>query len=360
MRTTLLNDKILFLGWLTIKIIYLISKKKKALMKLIYIRICLICIAFFSVKNYAQETLPIYVDYLSDNVFLVHPSAAGIGNSSKLRLTANQQWIGVPNAPALETISFHSKLNEESNAGYGAVLFNDKNGFHSQQGLQLAYAYHVPMSEGTIFKQLSFGLAFSFVQNQSDQRTFSGDRPDVISQVIESTSYYNADFSAAYHRGGVSSYFTVKNLFLTAKNNLNIQEPLDLRNYILSAGYYFGQQNFVQLEPSVMVQFREGTGERIADYNFKAYKTFAQTQIWSALSYRRNFDANSIDNSSYLSSVIGLNHKDFMFSYTYTKQLNKVLFKAAGFHQFSIGFNLWTFERRGAACPNINVDFEGF
>jgi hypothetical protein len=49
-----------------------------------------------------------------------------------------------------------------------------------------------------------------------------------------------------------------------------------------------------------------------------------------------------------------------MFSYTYTKQLNEVLFAAAGSHQFSIGFNLWTIERRGAACPNINVDFEGF
>lgn len=162
-------------------------------MKFIYIRICFTCIAFFSVKNHAQETLPIYVDYLSDNIFLIHPSAAGIGNSSKLRLTANQQWIGVPNAPALQTISFHSKLNEESNVGYGAILFNDKNGFHSQQGLQLAYAYHVPMSEGKIFKQLSFGLAFSFVQNQSDQRTFSGDRADVVSQIIESTSYHNAD-----------------------------------------------------------------------------------------------------------------------------------------------------------------------
>lgn len=329
-------------------------------MKLIYIRICLLCIAFFSVKNQAQGTIPIYSDYLSDNVFLVHPSAAGIGNSSKLRLTGSQQWIGVPNAPALQTLSFHSKLSEESNAGYGFVLFNDKNGFHSQQGLQLAYGYHIPMSEGTLFKQLSFGLAFSLVQNQSDQRTFSGDRPGVINQVIESTSYYNADFSAAYHSGGLSSYFTVKNLFLTAKNNLNIQEPLDLRNYILSVGYYFGQQNFIQLEPSVLIQLREGTGERIADFNFKAYKTFAQTQIWAALSYRRNFDSNSVDNSAYISPIIGLNYKDFMFSYTYTKQLNEVLFAETGFHQFTIGFNLWTIEKRGTACPNINVDFEGF
>lgn len=329
-------------------------------MKLIYIRISLICLALFSIKSQAQETLPIYTDYLSDNVFLIHPSAAGIGNSSKLRLTARQQWIGVPNAPALQTISFHTKFGEESNAGYGLVLFNDKNGYHSQQGLQGTYAYHLPMSTSKMFKQLSFGLAFSFVQNQSDQRTFSGDRPGVINQIIESTSYYNADFSVAYHRGGLSSYFTVKNLFLTAKNNLNVQEPLDLRNYIFSAGYYFGQEKFVQLEPSIMLQFREGTAERIADFNLKAYKTFSETQFWAALSYRRNFDSNSVDDSFYISPIIGVNYKNFMFSYTHTKQLNDVLFAESGFHQISIGFNLWTREQRGAACPNINANYGSF
>tara|TARA_R110002049_G_scaffold97734_5_gene238023 strand:- start:4909 stop:5898 length:990 start_codon:yes stop_codon:yes gene_type:complete len=329
-------------------------------MKLIYVRISLICLALFSTKSQAQETLPIYTDYLSDNVFLIHPSAAGIGNSSKLRLTARQQWIGVPNAPALQTISFHTKFGEESNAGYGLVLFNDKNGYHSQQGLQGTYAYHLPMSTSKMFKQLSFGLAFSFVQNQSDQRTFSGDRPGVINQIIESTSYYNADFSVAYHRGGLSSYFTVKNLFLTAKNNLNVQEPLDLRNYIFSAGYYFGQEKFVQLEPSIMLQFREGTAERIADFNLKVYKTFSETQFWAALSYRRNFDSNSVDDSSYISPIIGVNYKNFMFSYTHTKQLNDVLFAESGFHQISIGFNLWTREQRGAACPNINANYGSF
>ncbi|WP_435416354.1 PorP/SprF family type IX secretion system membrane protein [Polaribacter aestuariivivens] len=327
-------------------------------MKLIYIRFCLLSIVFFTIKNQAQETLPIYTDYLSDNVFLVHPSAAGIGNSSKLRFTARQQWAGVPNAPALQTVSFHTKFGEESNAGYGLVLFNDKNGFHSQQGLQGTYAYHLQMSDGRFFEQLSFGLAFTFVQNQSDQRTFTGD--PAVAAIVESTSYYNADFSVAYHRGGLSTYFTVKNLLLTAKNNLNVQEPLDLRNYIFSAGYYFGENNFVQLEPSVMLQFREGTGERIADFNLKAYKTFSQTQLWAALSYRRNFDANGVDNSSYISPIIGLNYKNFMFSYTHTKQLNDVVFSNSGFHQIGVGINLWTREPRAAACPNINSIYGGF
>lgn len=321
-------------------------------------RIIFLFVCFFSFKGYSQETLPIYQDYLSDNVYLVHPAAAGIGNSSKLRLTARQQWAGIPNAPALQTLSFHTKFGEYSNAGYGLVLFNDKNGFHSQKGLQGTYAYHLQMGNGKFFKQLSFGLSFTFVQNQSDQRTFTGDR--AVAAIVQSTSYYNADFGVAYHYGGLSSYFTVKNLLLTAKNNLNVQENLNLRNYILSAGYYFGENLFVQLEPSIMLQFRQGTGERIADVNLKAYKNISETQLWAALSYRRTFDASAIQNAEFISPVIGLNYKNWMFSYTYTNQLNDVVLTNSGFHQVSVGINLWTREPRGAACPNINSSFGSF
>ncbi|WP_159951595.1 PorP/SprF family type IX secretion system membrane protein [Polaribacter septentrionalilitoris] len=327
-------------------------------MKLIYIRICLLGIVFFSMNNRAQETLPIYQDYLSDNVYLVHPAAAGIGNSSKLRLTARQQWAGVPNAPALQTMSFHTKFHEESNAAYGFVLFNDKNGFHSQKGIQGTYAYHLPLSTSKIFQQLSFGLSFSFVQNQSDQRTFIGD-PNVAN-IVQSTSYYNADFGMAYHYKGFSSYFTVRNLLLTAKNSLNIQEPVDLRNYILSAGYYYGEDKFIQLEPSIMLQFRESTGQTIADFNVKAYKTFSNTQFWAVLSYRRSFDANAVENAQFLSPIVGINYKNLMFSYTYTNQMNDTVFTNSGFHQFSFGINLWTKEPRAAACPNINSPYGSF
>jgi hypothetical protein len=99
----------------------------------------------------------------------------------------------------------------------------------------------------------------------------------------------------------------------------------------------------------------------LADFNLKAYKTFSETQIWAALSYRRNFDSNnSLDKAAYISPVIGLNYKNLMFSYTHTKQLNQVLFAENGFHQISLGINLWTRKARGAACPNINSPYGGF
>jgi type IX secretion system PorP/SprF family membrane protein len=313
-----------------------------------------IFIVLISMTASSQETFPIYSDYLSDNVFLIHPSAAGIGNCGKIRVTGRKQWQGVQNAPELQTLSFHNKFGEKTALGF--VAFNDKNGYHSQKGFQATYAYHLEMGDGSAFEQLSFGLSATAVQNQSDQRTFFGDR--TVQQLIESTSYFNADFSVAYHKAGFSSYFTVKNLLLSAKNNLNNSlEPLDLRNYIFSAGYYFNYRNVVNFEPSFMLQLREGTGETIADFNIKAYKNLRGAQLWSALSYRRSFDRGGTQNLQYVTPIVGINYKQFMISYTYTKQLGDIVFADGNFHQFTLGINVFCKRPRAAACPNISASF---
>jgi len=314
--------------------------------------IILFSLGFFSA--FSQETFPIYSDYLSDNVFLIHPSAAGIGDCGKIRFTGRKQWQGVANAPELQTLSFHNKFGD--NMALGFVAFNDKNGYHSQKGIQATYAYHLEMGNGSVFEQLSFGLSATMVQNQTDQRTFFGDR--AVQQLIESSSYFNADFSVAYHRGGLSSYFTVKNLLLSAKNNLNNSlEPLDLRNYIFSAGYFFEYRNKIQFEPSFMLQLREGTGETIADFNVKAYKKMSGATLWAALSYRRSFDNGAIENLQYVTPIVGVNFKQMMLSYTYTKQLGNIVFSDATYHQVTLGINVFCKRARAAACPNINSSF---
>ena len=64
-----------------------------------------ISLCFFIYTINAQEGLPIYSDYLTDNYYLIHPSMAGVANCNKARLTARQQWLGQENAPSLQTFS---------------------------------------------------------------------------------------------------------------------------------------------------------------------------------------------------------------------------------------------------------------
>lgn len=321
------------------------------LLKLVILN--LLC--FVSFVSKAQETLPIYSDYLSDNVFLVHPSAAGIGNCGKFRITARNQWAGIEDAPALQTFSFHSRVG--FNSALGLILFNDKNGYHSQQGVQLAYAYHIDLDRENYTNQLSFGLSFMAVNNKLDESDFLIPDP-VITQIVQSKGYFNADFSMAYHYGGFFSYFTAKNIMLNARNLYNDDfESLNLRRYLVTLGYYYGEGKNLQLEPSIMAQAIERTGEKFVDFNMKVYKNVADAQLWAALSYRRGFDNANTEELSYFTPIIGVNYKKFMFSYTYTKQTGDLLFDDGAYHQITVGLNMFCKPRKNNGCPNINGAF---
>ena len=89
---------------------------------------------FISGNLFSQVDIPVYSDYLTDNYYLLHPSMAGAANCAKVRMTARQQWFGNENAPALQTLSVNSSVGENATSGVGMILFNDRNGYHSQKG----------------------------------------------------------------------------------------------------------------------------------------------------------------------------------------------------------------------------------
>jgi type IX secretion system PorP/SprF family membrane protein len=312
---------------------------------------------FFVIPCYvfSQITLPIYTDYLSDNIFLVHPSAAGIGNCGKIRFTARNQWSGVEDAPTLQTLTAHQRFGE--NIGAGIILFNDKNGYHSQQGFEGVFAYHIDLSRPEDANQLSFALGFTAINNKLDESDFIIPDP-IISQIVQSESYFNADFSMAYHNRGLFSYFTAKNIILTNRKSYNgYFESINLRRYLFTLGYYFGNERSFQFEPSIMAQLVERTSEKFVDFNIKAYKDISDAQLWIAFSYRQGFDNALSDELQYFTPIIGVNYRNFMISYTYTKQTGDILFDDAAYHQITLGFNFGCRSPRNSGCPNINYSF---
>ncbi len=305
----------------------------------------------------AQETLPIYSDYLSDNVFLVHPSAAGIGNCGKARLTARTQWAGVEDAPALQTLSVHNRIGEKS--GIGAIFFNDKNGWHSQTGISGTFAYHIDMGRFEDANQLSFGITGTVLESRIDESNFQIQDP-TITYINQSKIYFNADISVAYHFKGLFAYLTARNLLPSPRNLYRDGVELtNIRRFVGTLGYYFSGENesSIQLEPSVMAQVIEKTGEKFADFNLKVYKNVADAKLWAAFSYRQGFDGNKVEELKYITPIIGINYKSYMFSYTYTKQSGDVLFDDAGYHQITLGMNFGCRTPRAVGCPNINASF---
>jgi len=331
-----------------------------------YLKIKLLAIFLLIVQHsFSQEGIAVYSDYLSDNYYLIHPSMAGAANCAKIRLTARKQWFSQEDAPELQTLSFNGRVGEKS--GAGIIVFNDKNGYHSQKGVKLTYAYHLMFSRDEIdLNQLSFGMSADFSQSQLDETEFlqSGDFDPIINGIIvQDASYFNVDFGASYNYLDFYAHATVQNAIETKRKIYTDSESANLRKYLLSAGYVFGNKDKVLWEPSFLFQAVAKTKETSIDINVKAYKNFDFGKLWGGVSYRRSFDGaeyitgsgTSTQKQQYITPIIGLNFKKFMFAYTYSHLTGAVKYDNGGFHQITLGIDLFCKrERYECFCPAIN------
>lgn len=330
-----------------------------------YNRIKIIITLFFiSLSSFSQEGIPVYSDYLSDNYYLIFPSMAGASNCSKLRLTARKQWFDQTDAPALQTLSYNGRVGDRS--GVGAIVFNDVNGYHSQFGFKATYAHHIMFSRDEVdLNQLSFGVNVGVNQSRLDETDFlnSGDYDPALGNNIGNATYFNLDIGASYNIFDFSFNAVVKNVLETRQTLYSEYESDNLRKFIVSGGYIFGNADKILLEPSLLYQYVDKTKESSLDMNLKAYKNLEAGQLWGGISYRQSFDGTQYMNGGgtnsqklqYITPLLGFNYKNFMFAYTYTHLLGDVQFESSGFHQITLGFNfLCKRAKYDCNCPAIN------
>lgn len=315
----------------------------------------------------AQEGLPIYSDYLTDNYYLIHPSMAGIAHCAKVRLTGRQQWFGDDNAPQLGTLSVNGRIGDGPSA-IGGIVYSDRNGFHSQVGAYATYAHHIMFSRNEIdLNMLSFGLSAGFIQYKLDETSFLSQGFDpLIAGIEQSATNFNIDFGFSYHFIDFYAHATIKNVLNNDGVNFNEQGLSfdNLRTYLLSVGHTFSKfGSDWSYEPSIMYMYREATEENSLDINGKVYKQMDFGRVWGGLSYRRSFDgAEFLDGSGvsdqklqYFTPFLGVDYKDFVFAYTYSYQANSVVFNNGGFHQITLGYNFNCRKKKYECnCPAVN------
>lgn len=313
-------------------------------------------------KTKAQEVLPTYSDYLTDNLYLLHPSMAGASNFNKIRLTARQQWFDVKDAPGLQTLSAHARLGEKT--GAGAIFFNDHNGNYSTRGLYGTLAYHLLFSRSELdLNQLSFGISGVLVQRSLDQSSFGGFDPVLNSNSV--TEFYgNLDIGASYYYLDFFVHLTAKNL-VPVRQDLFASEafPANQRKYLFSTGYVFNNRGTWSYEPSVMFQWKEQTAEKLADLNIKAYRSLETGAVWGGISFRNSLEGAEYRDGStvksqrlqYLTGFAGFEPGRFLFAYTYSHQTNSLVLSGTGFHQITLGYNFGENRARyDCRCPAIN------
>lgn len=309
-----------------------------------------------SLRIEAQEVLPVYSDYLTDNLFLLHPSLAGAAERSQLRLTARQQWFDVKDAPGLQTLTINGRLGQKE--GVGAILFNDQNGNFSRTGAYGVFAYHLRLpSQDRELHRLSFGISAGIIQHRLDQSDFSQPDP-ILGKEKTSVVYANMDLGMSYFIEEFYVHFSARNLLPVKRELFNSDNiPVNQRKYHFTSGYILSPSYDWYLEPSAMFQLSEDTGETSVDLNMKGYRDFEFGQIWAGLSYRQGLDkpTSSGEKLRYVTPFVGLEYSNFIFGYTYSRQMNDVILSNSGFHQITLGYNFGkTPKSLHCWCPAIN------
>ena len=341
-------------------------------LKAIYV----VALMWLSQFAFSQEGIPVFADYLSDNLYLVHPSMAGAANANKIRLTARAQWFDVDNAPNLQTANINFRVGDKT--GLGAIVYKDENGRFNQSGAYLTFAYHLLFSrDRTDLNMLSFGASTGFIQSNVDLRGLDDpfDPDPVILDRVQKDFYYNVDVGMSYHYLEWYAHFTVKNLLPVARDIFNqtdparapIRESNNQRRYIFSLGYLFGVGGVdgFSLEPSLLYQATDQTQESTIDANMKVYKDLGEfTTLWGGISYRRSLDGAefsqdglAVENQQlqYITPFLGVNYKKWLVGYTYSYQSNSVVLSNGGFHQLTIGYDFAKQkERWNCKCPAVN------
>merc|ERR1711965_225272 len=193
---------------------------------------------------------------------------AGVANCNKARLTARGQWMGLENAPSLQTFSVNGRVGDSQSA-IGAIVYNDQNGYHSQTGAYLTYAHHLMFSRNTIdLNMLSFGLSAGLIQRKLDETAFIEPDP-IVARIVQSSTEFNLDFGFSYHYINFYAHATIKNLLKNdginindTSNGLAISKFDNLTNYLFSMGNVFSKfGSDWSFEPSILFSYKDGTEE---------------------------------------------------------------------------------------------------
>ncbi len=304
----------------------------------------------FSNLLFAQYRMPLYTDYLTDNYYVTHPAMAGAQYEGlKLRTSFRTQWLDVANAPSLQSLNAHARVGDKS--GIGGLFFHDKNGLQSRIGAQGTYAHHINFFRSkAAVNQLSFGLTVGASFNRQDQSRFdtsSGDK--LITGTRNKTSSLYADVGVSYIRLSLYAHFTVQNLVFSGKNVTDDVFLVRPRRIIASVGNFFELMPEWALEPSLLVDYVEHIDRPNIDINLKSHHSVRNAQLWVGLSYRKgltdtvtsNRAINYTEPFTQLSSIIGLKQAKWMISYTYTLGMGNIKINNSGFHQISLGLDIF-------------------
>jgi len=263
----------------------------------------------------------------SYNQFVLNPAYAGSRNSFSGIVFHRSQWVGIKDAPSVESFSLHSPINKTSLA-YGINVSSERIGPSTNSAAALSLAYHIKFKNA----RLSFALRGGVYHAIFDKNLLTFKETNDVFNVggRESALIPNFDFGTYFYSkrffiGGSITHLTNEKLEFSGYPSAN---KLFIKPHIyLHSGYVFDLGQSLKLKPTFLLKLTESSMPNVdVGFNFLFYEKF-----WLGASVR---------NTSSINFLSEWNITDyFRIGYAYDYSINKLVEYTTGSHEVFIGFD---------------------
>jgi len=266
------------------------------------------------------------------NDYMINSAVAGTHNYMQVRAFSRMQWIGIPNSPQTNSVSFYGPMKEKD-MGYGGYLYADYTGPTSRLAFKGSYAYNLAINSSI---RISGGISLGGMQYKIDGTSFGDspildDDPAIDGKV---RSVFTPDASAGvlvystYFFAGISAH----QLFGNKLSNLSPDVPDNVgvnrlkQHFYLVGGYNFILNRDFLLRPTILVRQMFPSTPQVELTGRLIYQRF----LWGGLAYRTG-DAVSV--------MAGYNHESrWYFGLSYDITTSELRQYSRGTVEIMIGF----------------------
>ena len=295
--------------------------------------VLVILLIVISLNTKAQQH-PMYSQYMF-NMLNINPAYAGAMEVPTVTALYRNQWIDMPGAPQNTSVTFDMPI-ESKKIGAGVQLYDERLGVEKSTGLNLIYAFRIPISEkGILSLGLQFGV-FNYRANYTQVNTIQTNDPAFsqnINGILPAAAtgiYYNTDkFYIGFSTPALlKTKVSVDNTALVSSATGS-----DLHLY-LASGYKIVVNEDLIWSPSILVK---AVGGAPIEYDFNT--TVLLNKILSlGVSYRTGDSWVGI-----LELQLG---KQLRMGYAYDKTISNLASYNRGSHELMLRFGLNTFTRK--------------
>lgn len=278
------------------------------------------------------------------DLFLVNPAASALHiDCYSVNGFFLKQWFGTDVSPTTEMLTFQKAY--PSRLGIGSYIYNDRNGYHRDIGLQQTLSYGVMLSKTRRrTNELLFGMSFMVDQRAIEMGKYeaSGEFDPVMSNDGRVGYGYNANAGVILLSNAWQFGFSATNIIPVTNSLYTRGEeplvPLDM-NFHIATTYKVPDRN-LYVEPLFFYRRNNYLDSRV-DMNIRCTMPSVDPSFawWGVMAYRRTMD-HRYGNNLGVAATLGVMKNRLSAGIEYQFGLTRAQYDYGSYFKLVVGYRV--------------------